>query len=552
LSSDDGIPFALRRKGARVSNPGEAGLEATLRAEERHEELVEHLLARLETLTAPRARAETLVSIGEVLEGQLGDPDQGFDALVEAWRADPTCEAVLEPLEKVARAHGRWRELFAATEHLVATERDPARALALCEAMVGWLTREVPTRELALHYLERIRVMDPTHWTLHLHQAAIYEEHADFRRELDELDRAVLSAKRKDDRVRIHLMMAARYAEKRACNNALARKHYEAALALAPRSMEALRGLEALHAKTEEHALFAEVLEKEAEATEDPDERVRFLMRASEVHERHFVKPDVAANILERAFAMAPLDTDVLAALERCYSATRDWTKLVTALERAAVASEDDAVRVARLRQVAEVHELKLTDFEGARRAYERIDALVPDDEATLMELARLSEKVGDVQATVKYRTRIAERTDDPALSSRTHLSLGQLLAQGDKDPALARKHLEEAVALDPTLAQAWNVLMWMAREDGDHRRVATRPRRCTRSRRSPPSETRTSSGASSSSAPGRRSPPRSDTRTSRSRRRSRRGSFGRASSRRKRSSWRRPPACAIPSSSRA
>jgi tetratricopeptide (TPR) repeat protein len=474
LSSDsDGLPFALRIKGARASVAGETpAVEAELRAEGRHEELVELLLGKLDTLTDPRARAEALIQIGQSLR-KLNDDEQAFDALLEAWSTDPTCVEVLDPLEELTRALAKWPVVIQATETLVAKERDVPRALALAEAMVGWLTREVPTRELAMHYLDRIKKIDPTHWTLHLYQAAVYQEHGDVRRELEELDKAVLSARRVEDRVRIHLMMAARLSEDRAFNKNEGRKHFDAVLKLRPGHSAALEGLEALFAKTGDFTALAETLDKQAEAVPDDDLRGELLKRVAQIYETRFLKPEVAAEKLERVFAMAPLDQGALAALERCYTAAHAWQKLVTVLERAVVATEDDALRVEQLKRIAKVHELQLQDAEGARRAWERVDALVPDHEEALAELARLSDRVGDVPASVKYRSNLVTKTEDPLARARSHLTLGQMLSPADKNPAAARKHLEEAVALDPSLTQAWNILFWMAREAGDHARMA-------------------------------------------------------------------------------
>ena len=58
-----------------------------------------------------------------------------------------------------------------------------------------WLTREVPDPDLARQWLERIRALDSTHWQIHMLQASVSREHGDAKRELDELDLAVLSAR---------------------------------------------------------------------------------------------------------------------------------------------------------------------------------------------------------------------------------------------------------------------------------------------------------------------------------------------------------------------
>ena len=118
-------------------------------------------------------------------------------------------------VEPLVRDERRWSEILETTRTLASRERVTPRAIAYAEAMVRWLTREVPDADLARQWLERIRALDSTHWQIHMLQAAQSREHGDLKRELDELDLAVLSSRRPDDRARIHLMMAARYMEEK-------------------------------------------------------------------------------------------------------------------------------------------------------------------------------------------------------------------------------------------------------------------------------------------------------------------------------------------------
>jgi tetratricopeptide (TPR) repeat protein len=433
--------------------------------------LVEQLLERLEVTADARARAELLVEIAKVVRDDLGDAGQALDALIEAWRTDPTLVAVSEQIEPLARKEGRWAEIFEVTRALVATERAPKRAIAYCEAMVTWLTQEQPNPEVARHYLERIRQMDATHWQVHLFQAAVYAEQRDAKRELEALDRAVLSAKRKVDRMRIHLLMGQRYTDGRMANAAEAKKHFKAALALDPKSLDALRALEAIALKEEDRPGLADVLDKRADATADEAERVEVLLRLAELQEKEFLKPDQAARTFERVYAVDPMNAAALDGLERCYRATRAWNDLVRTLERNIALIEEPQARAERLVSLAETLESKLGDLAGAAATYERLLVLAPDDEDVLGELARLTEKAGDWQAAVKYRSRLAELAPDPVVQARMFVVAGQLLAP--HDPAQARAQFERAVAADPNNAAAWNALLWDARAAGDHRRAA-------------------------------------------------------------------------------
>ncbi|HEX9297663.1 MAG TPA: hypothetical protein VF881_17595 [Polyangiaceae bacterium] len=433
---------------------------------------LEALRAVLEQTDDPAERARVLIEIAIKVRDGLRDRSQALATLLQAWQADPTNGEVLDHLEPLTRSLNQWQQVLETTRTLLANERTPARMLAYAEAMVGWLTREVAMPEHALEYLERVRRFDSTHWLVRLFQAANYEQRGDLKSELEELDRAVVSAKRAQDRARIHVLMASRYADPRVANSAEAKRHFLAAQALVPTSMEALAGLEQIFRGEGDLPALAEVLEKQVEATEVEAEQVQILLRLAELYERQFVKPEMAAEKLERAFALDPTDNRVLAALERCYTSMRSWDDLVRVLEGAIFLVEDPQERAERLVNLAEIFESKLGDPAGALKAYERLEKLLPDDETLVGELARLSEKIGDWQAAVRYRTKLTELAPDARTRARMHVMAGQLLLP--HDAAAARAHFEQAVTFDPPNAAAWNALLAEARKSGDMARVAT------------------------------------------------------------------------------
>jgi tetratricopeptide (TPR) repeat protein len=434
-------------------------------------ERVESLVASLDRAADAPERARILVEIAVAFRDGLHDESQALDALIEAWHADPTNEKVLDHLEPLARAQGRWDEVLDTTRTLFVRASAPKVALAYAEAMVRWSTREVARPDLAHEYLEQVRAIDGTHWLVRLFQAAKYEEHGDVKRELEELDRAVMSAKRADDRARIHLMMASRYEDARSPNAPLAKRHLSAAHALQPKSLEALRGLERIHERDGDLPALAEVLEKQVSAIETESEQVALLRRLAEIYEKQFLKPDMAAERLERAFALDPNNETVLADLERCYTAMRSWDDLVRVLEGAIALVDDPQERAERLVALAEIYESKLRDVARAVSAYERLEKLLPDDETLVGELARLAEKMGDWKSATAHRSKLAELAPDPRTRARMHAAAGQLALQ--HDPPAARREFEKAVAADPTNAAAWTALLADARKSNDLALVA-------------------------------------------------------------------------------
>jgi tetratricopeptide (TPR) repeat protein len=453
----------------RVSSDGEgaAGGRASVVVAQ-----VEALLATLEAATEPSERAEILVEVAHRLHGDLGDARQAIDALLEAWKTDPMLESILDALEPLARSEHCWPEVLEATRALASRERVTARGIAYAEAMVRWLTGEVPDPELARQWLERIRALDSTHWQVHMLQAAMSREHGDLKRELDELDLAVLSARRTDDRARIPLMMAARYmAEKeRSFSLADAKKHFGAAHKLLPRSMDPLRGLEQIAIHENDKVSLADVLRRQADADLDDAERIAILLWLAKIEEEDFRKPEQAAKTLERVIAIAPGHAVAIEGLERTYGAARAWPELVVVLERAVASSAEPQLRVARLERLAAVFETKLEDVRAAVATYERLQLTMPEDETVLTELARLKEKLGDVRAAVHYREKLAELASVPSVRARMHVMAGQLLVPVDS--ASARQQFERAVAADPSSQAAWSALLWDARAENDTARA--------------------------------------------------------------------------------
>lgn len=431
---------------------------------------VEANLEKLERITEPHERSQVLLEIGLALRDDLGDHGQAADALLEAVRSWPRHDGALDALEPLLRAQGRFGEAVAVLQAQAAREREVPRALACAEVVVRWLTSELGRADLARAWVERIRGLDTTHWLVHFLDSAAARERGDAKRELQALDFAVLSARRADDRARIHLLMAARYLEERTIDLGEAKKHFAAAHKLEPKRLEPLRGLEHIATRENDKVALGDVLRRASVADVPGEERVEILLRLARLEETEFKKPELAARTLERALDLAPGHAEALAALERCYFGARAWPELASVLERAATSTADPERRRARLARLGEVLETRLGDARAAVATYTRLATAFPDDETLLAELARLTEKTGDVTTAAHARARLASLARDPHVRARHLVVAGQLLVP--VDPAAARASFERAVEADATNAAAWSALVWDARAANDTPRV--------------------------------------------------------------------------------
>jgi tetratricopeptide (TPR) repeat protein len=459
-----------RRGGPRFSLLD--AVEAGYRREGHWEDLIELYLKRLESASEPTERAALLKRIGFAFRDGMNDPEQAFDALLEVFRLDPLDEAAAAALEQAARLSHRETELLTAIEDMVVLEKDDARVLRMCEHAVRFCRLYFASSSHTEPFVARIRKIDPSHPAVHRRMASQYREHGVWDAQRDALLRALLSAKDSTERRQIHVALAELF-EARFDNVRAALEHWEGALAEDAACVEALRGIERASRALELFPKLADVLDKQAAMETNPVAKVDALLRAAELQETHFLKPQLAAPKLEEALALDPKNPHVCEALERCYRSMRAWPELIQTLERHVRLETGVQHKVRHLTTMAEVLEGKLGDANLAMAAFLRVHELEPRNTVALAELSRLAERRGDWANAAVFRSRLAKLTESPHTRAQIHVAIGELLAPEDRDPARAKRHFERAVAIEPSNAAAWEALQRFALREGDASRAA-------------------------------------------------------------------------------
>jgi len=397
-----------------TSNPQSGrNLPATLTSGD-FTDLIERCLTRLEDATQPPERADLFQRIGEAFRDGLADDGQALDAFVEAFSAAPGDPHVVAALEGQAIKTGRWEEVMDAAKALTSDPaRDPVHRLAACVRLVDWYERPLSRPDLAEVYRVRLSELEGT-----VGPPAAPTQ----------VSVAAPSSGSPSD------VLSAR------ARAAIADPHeaaglFAAALELDPCSVEALLGL-------------------------------------AELQERQFVRPQLAAPLLERALAVDPAHEGALDALERCYVAVRAWGDVASTLERRAERAPRGS-RAELFARIAELREAKLADPDGAFRAYERACAENESDPGPVAHLARLSERAGDWVTAAAYRERLAAMTHDPRAKGQIHVTIGELLSPAERNPLRAKEHFEHAVVHDPKNTTAWQALQELAARGGDRQGAA-------------------------------------------------------------------------------
>ena len=140
-------------------------LEELHTAAERWEPLIELYLSRLETREAVEDRTELLRKIAAVFEEHVDDPNQAFEALLQAFEEDYGDDKTARYLEKMAQVTNRWSELIQTANGWLQAEQekqDNPKVIQLCLRLAKWYGEDLGHTQYAQPYFQKVMQLDPT------------------------------------------------------------------------------------------------------------------------------------------------------------------------------------------------------------------------------------------------------------------------------------------------------------------------------------------------------------------------------------------------------
>ena len=192
-------------------------------------------------------------------------------------------------------------------------------------------------------------------------------------------------------------------------DNAVAR--YRRVLEVEPENKTAISALDRLFTMTERWSDLVEILAREAEIGDSPDEILEFRYRLGVVHQTRLNDLNAAIGAYREVISAAPEHTATLEALEGLFAAgikqleigeileplyqsAGEWEKLSGVLEAVLTHQKEESDRLAMYYRLAELHEERLISQDGALGIYVRALKEYPRDEKALEEVERLAGSV--------------------------------------------------------------------------------------------------------------------------------------------------------------
>ncbi len=439
-------------------------LEGLFEHASRWRDLEDALRGRLDVAVSVDERVTTRLRLADIAEQHLHSAQSAVDYLREILDEVPEHGAAGEGLERLYASLSRWSEL----SELLERRLDHAVSMGDSSTELTTLVRIGELHEQRLNDVDRAielyeRVLDrqPEHSGALAAVARLAEGSGDFEKAASMLRRAVAVAEPGATSAAMALHLATLEADR--MNDASgAEQSLRRALELDPSSVDALRRLRALAESRNDHALLADVTERELAVTTAPAAQVTLLRSLATLSRDQLSDPARAIGYLERATALVPDDREVLLPLVDLLTANGREQDAAPIIERiiasfAGRRTKELAQWQHRLGQVQQRLGNKLEALASFDAAFKVDLTSVP----ILRDLGLLCLEIGDLDRAQKtFRALLLQRLDPGVglTKADVYAYLGETLSlQNDKPKAIGM--LERALESDRQHARATELL---------------------------------------------------------------------------------------------
>ncbi|MBI4701491.1 MAG: tetratricopeptide repeat protein [Deltaproteobacteria bacterium] len=433
-------------------------LEKLHAAAERHEQLVELYLARIETREEVGERTELLRRVAKVFEEKLQDPEQAYEALQTAFELDYGDEKTQSYLEKMAHAAKKWPQLIQLASGWLEAAQEPHKQIRFCLLLAKWYGEELDRQDYAQPYYVKVLSLDPRNVQVLRQMANFYKKNAQWQQQGQMLSKALEVATRDLDRAAIFADMG-EVLEKRMDKADEGVTYYKRAIDVLPTQLPALEALERIYEARALSPELGDILEKKAASLEEPAAKAGTLLRLAALFESTLGEPDKAATAYRSVLELDAGSLSAMRGLERIYGAKRAWPELLEVLEMHLDVAATEKERIEVLLQIAHLQEEEFLKPELAAQRLEQVVEVDPGASGAFDALARCYAKMRQWLDLVGCYERHVAATGERAKKIELHTNIAQVFADHVEDQQRALDAYLSIVEIDPDHVPALDAL---------------------------------------------------------------------------------------------
>lgn len=416
------------------------------------------MLERLLPFVEGSDRLALQVRMGRLLEQRLGDPAAAVRIYAEVLAADPSNAETLDALEGMVRAGEAAVEAFEVLEPALARNEQWERLYVVREVLAE-REEEIPTRVAHLMEMGRIaseKLAQPLRAFECYRQAFLADPIGREALEMAEalaaeydlwaevpaiIEQGVAEIEGTPEALELRLH-AARLLWDRLGDREAAVRAYEAVLKDYPDNRDALAALDVLYAEMERYEDLARVLRARADAEQDPQARIPYLLRHADVAEKRLGQPKQALESRREVLYLSPgqpeavaalratfdagnLQTEILEILEPIYREAGEWEALTTLLEAALPVIQEADDKKATMLRLSDVYKDKLGRLDLALQWRGKALIIDPADEALANEVESLATEIGAWADLYEIWLEAAAKASDERQVSYWHKAAG-------------------------------------------------------------------------------------------------------------------------------
>lgn len=428
LFDDPENPLAIERleqmfmSGQAVTRVAEI-LEPYYSAREEHDKLISIYLQRLEMLDDPREIYDVYTLVARTLLHELAanaeSPEESLDyknqaihVLGKALEQQPEEQHVVEEIMRLAEETGSWAMAAEAFADALEGEDIPDEAsvrlfLALATVFDQHL-HEMEQAEQSYLYALTFDEGEPTALEA---LDRIYQNQGRWQELADVLRRRLQGVYDED------LIVDLQYRRAQLFQSQLgdldqAIETYHAILDVQPIHMPSMQMLAQIHYQREEWQELYDVLERQGEVHDDPDQRAETYGQMAQIAEDALDRRDEAVERWNQVLTLQPDNIDALRELRRLYLADERWSDLVGVLEREVELTDDPDMQATLWESLGTIWSDRLGNEGQALDSWNRVLEIDPSYLPALDALRDLYTRAADYESLADIIYRLLEHEE--------------------------------------------------------------------------------------------------------------------------------------------
>jgi tetratricopeptide (TPR) repeat protein len=436
------------------------------------EKLVDIYEVMVKNTQDPAGQIERLHMIAAIYERQLSAFDQAFNAYARALAIDPTLEATIEQLHRLAEVTGEWERLAGLLAQQAENILDPATKVQMIHRLARVLEAKLSRVDDAIARYLAILEIDGENREAIAQLDRIFSALERWPQLVENLRRQIGITADEQEVIALQHRMGQIY-QNNMNNLPQAIEAYRAILDIDPDHTQTRGALELIFTEGEHQAEIAAILEPlyqasrnwealikladvKLNATAEVAERLEIIRNTAEIAELQLGDAGQAFYWWLRAYMDDPLSETVNEQLDRLAELTQEWGYIVDVGEQVLENPElNQDVRLAVLLRSGQVLDKRINDAARAIGAYNKVLAINPEHAEALSALDRLYTQSGQWEELADILQRRIKTTMDGEVLVDLEMRLAAAYEQWLANPEAAIAAYNRAIEIEANNIQA-------------------------------------------------------------------------------------------------